>query len=470
MRNNYPFQFILFVFVFALFAKAEQRPNFVFIFADDFGYGDLASYGHPYVKSPNIDKLASQGRRFTQAYAAGATCNPSRTGIMTGISNARFEKRTDDFDFGDKITVTELLKKSGYATGHFGKWHIGMDRSNGVYGIDVNDSGGIPVRDSPKGRDTPIFDAAIDFIKQHKDKPFYVNIWGFTTHSPVISAQNYLDEFKDLKVDKSLFSNYMQPVFEDSVLIGGNLDENMRHYLGNVYAFDQNVKSVMDVLDELGLAENTIVVFSSDQGPQRPNGIGMDAAGPKSRNKIRKSRDGEIKKRKIVEKNMLGDTGPFKGNKGTCYDGGVRIPFIIRWPGKVKANYIDQENVISGLDWLPSVCRLVGIEKMPENIDGEDVSKVWLGDNYKREKPLFWQNNPGLGMRKGKWKYYLVLDKKRKIVGEELYDILNDPAEDENLSAQNPEIAKKLKQRLLAWKATLPKKVAKTGKYRHKYE
>ena len=437
------------------------RPNFVFMFADDFGVGDLACYGHPYAKTPTIDHLASQGTRYTQAYAAGQTCNPSRTGLMTGRSNARFEKATQDFDFGDRVTVTELLNKSGYATGHFGKWHIGMDRSNGVYGIDENDSGGRPDRFSPEGRDTPIYEKAIDFIRRHKDEPFYVNIHGFTTHSPVASAPNFLAEFSDVKVDRADFSDYMQPIFDDSIELGGDLDLAMRHYLGNVYAMDRNVKSVLDVLDELGLAENTVVVFSSDQGPQRPYGIGIIATGPKAKKDRAKEH----------AQNMLGDTGVFRGNKGTVYEGGLRVPFIIRWPGNVKAGVVDTKNVIGGIDWLPSICALAGADGVPDDLDGEDVSDIWLGATRERTKPLLWNSggNPGTAIRDGKWKYY-VIEKKGKETGKQaLYDILKDPAETKNLALKYPEVAAGLKKKVLAWKAELPKSVEKTGKYKHQY-
>lgn len=439
----------------------QGRPNFVFMFADDFGYGDLACYGHPYAKTPHIDRLASQGTRYEQAYAAGQTCNPSRTGLMTSWMPARFPKRTDDFDFGDRVTVTELLKKNGYATGHFGKWHIGMDRSNGVYGIDENHSGGIPDRFSPNGRDTPIYEKAIDFIRRHKDEPFYVNIWGFTTHSPVASAPNYLAEFNDVKVNRDDFGPYMQSIFDDSIELGGDLDLSMRHYLGNVYAMDLNVKSVLDVLDELGLAENTVVVFSSDQGPARPYGIGIHATGPKA------------KKKNVKEhmENMLGDAGVFRGNKGTVYDGGLRVPFIIRWPGKVKANVVDTENVIGGIDWLPSICKLAGVTDIPDDLDGEDVSDIWLGANRKRTKPLVWNSggNPGTAIRDGKWKCY-VIEKRGKETGKlELYDILEDPAETKNLALKYPEVAERLSTKIRAWKAELPKTVERTGEYRHQY-
>jgi N-acetylgalactosamine-6-sulfatase len=430
----------------------EKQPNIVFIFADDMGYRDLACYGHPYAKTPAIDRLASEGTRFTQAYAAGQTCCPSRTGIMTGIGFYRFAKHTGDFGFGDRVTVTELLNKNGYTTGHFGKWHIGQDRSNGVYGFDENKTGGPPDVDSPEGRDTPIFDAAIDFIKRHKDEPFYVNIWGFTTHHPVVSAPSLLSEFSDVTVDRNDFSDYMQPVFDDSNELGGNLDMSMRHYLANVYAIDRNVKSVMDVLDELGLSENTIVVFSSDQGPQRPRGIGINATGTDAKKKYKK-----------YDENMLGDAGEFRGNKGTVWEGGLRVPFIIRWPGQVKAGVVDKENVIGGIDWLPTICSLAGVSELPDDLDGEDVSDIWLGTTRKRQKPLFWNGEPGPTIRDGKWKYYISKN------GEKLYDILIDPAEAENLIEKYPKVAAKLKKKVLAWKAELPKEFIRTFEYRHQY-
>ncbi len=449
--------------------KATDRPNFVFMFADDLGYGDLACYGHPYAKTPTLDKLAKEGTRYTQAYAAGATCAPSRTGIMTGRTWTRFAKRPDDFDFGDRVTVTELLKKSGYATGHFGKWHIGMDRSDGVYGIDENKSGGKPDIDSPKGRDAHIFDAAIDFIKKNKDKPFYVNIWGFTTHHPVVSAPNFLEKFKDVKVDRKDFAGYMQPVFDDSNELGGDVDLAMRHYLGNVYAFDQNVKSVLDVLDKLGLTENTIVVFSSDQGPPRPYGIGDIATGPKAKAKVRKTRDGRIRRTSPYSQNMLGDTGVFRGNKGTLREGGLRIPFIIRWPGHVKAGVVDNENVIAGVDWLSSICSLAGVTDVPNDLDGEDVSDIWLGATRKRKEPLLWMGHLGPAIRDGKWKYYLSMNRENKIAGEELYDILEDPGEMKNLAKIYSEVAVALKKKVLEFKSELPEHVESTGKYKHQY-
>ena len=481
-RKPLPVLWMVLIALLQLTVSAEvQRPNFVFMFADDFGYGDLACYGHPYVKSPNIDRMASQGIRFEQAYAAGRACNPSRTGLMTSWSNARFPKRTDDFDFQGRETVTSLLKKSGYATGHFGKWHIGIDRSNGVYGIDENDSGGRPDRLSPKGRDTPIYEKAIDFIRRHKDEPFYVNIWGFTTHAPVASAPNFLEVFKDVKVNRADFSEYMQPVFDDSTTIWDDLDLNMRHYLGNVYALDLNVKMVMDALDELELADNTVLVFSSDQGPARPLGKCLDVYDPdlfapkvwKHMEKLSlKDRSGTAfeKRKKKHFQNMLGNTGPFRGYKGSSQEGGLRVPFIVRWPGKVKANFVDTENVIGLIDWLPTICSLAGVKNIPNDLDGEDVSDMWLGLTRKRTKPLLWgPREPGLTIREDQWKYYLLFDEQKQYYGEALYDVVSDPGEKSNLAESHPEIASKLKAKLMEFYEELPKKIIKTGNYKHQY-
>lgn len=158
-----------------------QRPNFVFLFADDLGWGDLACYGHPYAKTPALDQLASKGTRFTQAYVGGQTCNPSRTAIMTGLFPPRFVKQTNWNGFGERVTAIGLLNQAGYVTGHFGKWHMGPQIGNeqtvsGVYGVEQYDRCGpreIYKQIVPEGRDAPIYDRAIEFIRENKDRPFY---------------------------------------------------------------------------------------------------------------------------------------------------------------------------------------------------------------------------------------------------------------------------------------------------------
>ena len=425
-------------------AGSERPPNIVFMFADDLGYGDLGCYGHPYARTPAIDQLAKEGTRFTQFYVTGVTCNPSRTGLMTGLFPARFPKYAADFGFGDRTTITELLKKRGYRTGHFGKWHIGPDDSDGTYGIDTVETIG-KARDATSGktgRDDDLYSAAIDFIRDNKEGPFYVNIWGHATHFPVNTADGLVAEFKNVNVDRKDFSPTMQHKFDECLKIGGDLDESMRQYLGDVYQIDSNVGRVLKTLDELGLRENTIVVFSSDHGPA-PVVLG---------------KQGTTK----YSNNMLGYAGEFRGGKHEQYEGGTRVPFIIRWPDKVSAGRVDTQSVCSFIDWMPTLCAIAGVDELPKVIDGEDISDIWFGSDHERTKPLFWKTSaPGStpGMREGKWKLHLT----RKQRGDpELYDLSIDPSESNNVAGQNPDVVKALSRKIKAWGATLPREYSKT--------
>ncbi|MCR9207996.1 MAG: sulfatase-like hydrolase/transferase [bacterium] len=422
-------------------ATDQRPPNIVFMFADDLGYGDLGCYGHPYAQTPVIDQLAKEGARFTQFYVTGVTCNPSRTGLMTGLFPARFPKYAADFGFGDRVTITELLKKRGYKTGHFGKWHIGPVDSDGTYGIDEVQTIG-KSRDRSAGRDDDLYSAAIDFIRDNKDDPFYVNVWGHATHFPVNTAQGLAAEFNDISVDRKDFSPTMQHKFDECLKIGGDLDESMRQYLGDVYQLDLNVGRVVKALDELGLRGNTIVVFSSDHGPA-PVVTGKKGT-------------------RQFSNNMLGYAGEFRGGKHEQYEGGTRVPFIIRWPGKVQAGRVDTTSVCSLIDWLPTLCSLAGVDELPNPIDGEDISDIWFGTDRERLKPLFWKTSSTgstPAMRDGKWKLHLP----RKQRGEpELYDLSIDPSESNNIAAQHPDVVKSLSKKIKTWAASLPIDYAKT--------
>ena len=422
-----------------LLAADESLPNIVFIFADDLGFADLGSYGHPYAQTPALDKLAEQGTRFTQMYVTGVTCCPSRTGLMTGIHPARYPRYMADFGFGDRTTITELLNQNGYRTGHFGKWHIGPKETeiDGMYGIDdVQVIGG--VKQDPRGRDTKLFTAAIDFMTENADRPFYVNIWGHATHFPVNTHPDLVDEFAKLKVKRGDFSATMQPKFDECEQIGGELDEAMKQYLGDVYSVDLNVARVMAALDELGLSENTIVVFSSDHGPA-PVILG----GKKS------SRE--------FSQNMLGYAGIFRGGKHEQLEGGVRVPFIVRWPGRVPAGRVNEDSVMSFMDWMPTLAAMVGIEEIPVQLDGEDVSDIWMGETRSRRKPQYWRpSSPqaGASMREGNWK--LHLKRKHGDAPVELYDLVHDPMESRNLAESEPKIAAAMTQKLRTWVGELP--------------
>ncbi|MBT3190979.1 MAG: sulfatase-like hydrolase/transferase [Verrucomicrobia bacterium] len=438
-------------------ARAEERPpNVVFLFADDLGYGDLACYGHPYAKTPALDKLATEGTRFTQSYAGGQTCSPSRTAIMTGRTWWRFSKSIGWNGFGERVTVTELLNNAGYATGHFGKWHIGPQpyggqRLSGVYGIDEYDRCGptdIYKQIIPEGRDAPIYDRAIEFIKENKDRPFYVNVWGFSTHAPVFAHPDHLAEFEGLEVDEDEFSEHMQIKFRNCEKYNGDINRAMQNYLADLYALDLSVKKILDAIDEMGLSDNTIVVFASDQGPAD----------------IKINDDVYNKPMEFKEhtKNMIGCAGPFRGGKHKLFEGGLRVPFIVRWPGKVKANTVDSESVFCGVDWLPTICKLAGVEA-PTDIDGEDVSDMWLGAKKRaRRKSLIWSGYPGPSIRERKWRYY------KGKYGELLYDISKDPGETDNLIKQYPEVADRLRKKVAAWLKELPKLEPKPKKKKKK--
>ncbi len=423
-------------------AFPEEKPNIVLFFCDDLGYADLGCYGHPYAKTPAIDKLAEEGTRFTQYYVTGVTCNPSRTGLMTGLFPARFQRYSADYGFGDRVTITELLKKHGYRTGHFGKWHIGPSSMAvpGTYGLDTVTILG-KSKDESAGRDDDLVDAAIAFMKKNADKPFYVNVWGHSTHFPVNPPPALAATFNELKVDRKDFSETMQKKFDECLKIGGDLDDSMRQYLGDVSSIDRNVDRILKAIDELGLRKNTIVVFSSDQGPAP---VILASKGARK-----------------YSNNMLGYAGEFRGGKHTLFEGGTRIPCIIRWPGHVKANHVDTTNVLSFIDWMPTLCAIAGIKELPERLDGEDVSDIWLGSNRKRTKPLFWRAssvNSNPVMREGNWKLHLDL---RKEQGTELYDLSTDSGEKKNVAKEHPEVVAEMKSILEAWVGELPKSYEK---------
>ena len=192
---------------------AAGRPNIIFILADDTGCGDFGCYGHPYARTPNIDSLARDGTRFTQFYATGVTCCPARTGLMTSRWPASYATYPANGGFGDRVTVTELLHKAGYATGHFGKWHIGPEEKAGIYGFDAVrsvDEAGRKMIETTRGRDARIYDEAIRFIEQHKDGPFYVNVWSHISHHKIAPPASYVEKFKDVVVDESKFAAPMR--------------------------------------------------------------------------------------------------------------------------------------------------------------------------------------------------------------------------------------------------------------------
>ena len=426
-------------------ARKRDKPNFVFIFADDLGWGDLGCYGNQQIKTPTLDELAKNGVLFTQFYVNGSVCSPSRAAIMTSQFPARlgihghFASHQQNKARGmpnwldPKVhTVTRLLKNAGYVTGHFGKWHLGSGAgapTPGEYGIDEHctiNSNGLQLT----GQDDPYFrakstaqivDKTIQFIEKNRDKPFYVNVWTLLPHATLHPTEEQ-----------------MQP-YQRFAPAGVPYEGVKQIYYASVTDLDTQIGRLIKRIDELGLADNTIIAFSSDNGPE------------------------DLDIRNAVHSG-IGSTGPFRGRKRSIYEGGIREPFIVRWTNHVPAGEVDDTTVIAGVDWLPTVCSLAGVQPPSDlNPDGEDMSQAILGKPTQRTKPLMWEwrfrifghvvhKSPILAIRDGNWKLLMNPDRSRI----ELYDIPNDPTELDNVVGQHPEIVKKLSEKVLAWQATLP--------------
>jgi N-acetylgalactosamine-6-sulfatase len=315
---------------------------------------------------------------------------------------------------------------------------MGPDDEDGTYGIDEIEVIGSTKTD-PGGRDAGLFEAAMNFIEANKAGPFYVNVWGHITHYPVDPVSSLAERFKHVVVKRGDFGAPMQGQFDTCERIGGDLNEAMRNYLGDVYSLDLQVGRLLTKVDELGLRDNTVVVFSSDQGPAPVLTKGKATDPALEHNPSR---------------NMLGYAGGLRGGKHTQWEGGVRSPFIIRWPGQVPAGKVNRSSIFSGMDWLPTVCAVAGVPLPSANLlEGEDVSDIWLGADRSRAKPLFWKTSSvgaRISMLSGDWK--LHIDRR----GTELYDLTTDPQESRNVRTLHPEVAEALKKQADQWNATLP--------------
>jgi N-acetylgalactosamine-6-sulfatase len=419
--------------------QAKSPPNIVFLLADDLGYGDLGCYGHPYAKTPAIDQLAREGMMFRSAYVAGPTCEVSRCGFMTGLFPARFAGSTRQLGFGASLTVTEVLKQKGYQTGLFGKWDMGEEKTQGTYGIEEIHV--IPSElGDPKGKDFRVTEAAIDFIKRNREGPFYMNVWFHTPHHPVAPHATFVSRFENMSLDRPDFPN---PHYQARLDAYENLSEDpttvLREYLGDVSQLDDQVEKILSTIRELGIEEETVVLFASDNGPARP----VDQ--PRSRS------DG---KKNPSRQNGLGSAGPLRGGKHGIYEGGIRVPWIVRWPGRIASGKIMDREVIAGVDLLPTLCSIAGVDIDTSGLDGEDVSDIWFGKERSRRKDLFWisgsPGSPRAVLRRGDWKLCIMQNG-----AQELYDLANDPGESRNVAADHPGILLEMGDAIDRWIGTL---------------
>jgi N-acetylgalactosamine-6-sulfatase len=421
---------------------SAEKPNIVFILADDMGWGDLSCYGNPRMKTPNLDRLAAEGTLFTQFYVNGSVRSPTRSAFMTGMFPARNkmhghlateamnqQRAMPNFLDPARPTVARALQQAGYRTSHVGKWHLG--RWTGAplpdaYGFDhhhsvaSNDSRYEEMAAGFRAKSSAwIVDKTMDFVKSGQG-PFYAQMWMLLPHAPLAPTPEQLAPFQNQQPGPHVPWPGAPQVYNASLR---NLDEELGRFFG--------------FLEKENLAKNTIVVFSSDNGPE----------------------DSHINNASHA---AFGSPGPFRGRKRSLYEGGVRVPGIVRWPGQVPAGRVESKAVASAVDFFPTMAKIAG-GKGPADGDGEDIGDVLRGASRARTKPLYWEwrynvagyaynRSPILSMREGDYKLLMNPDRSRV----ELYEIPRDPMEVQNVAAAEPARVKAMSEKVLAWQKTLP--------------
>lgn len=449
-------------------ADPAPRPNILFFYADDLGYGDLACFGSPVAQSPRLDRLARQGTRFTQFYVSHCVCSPTRASAITGhfpsrhgihghlaFFTANRRRHMPDWLDVSAPSLPRALQQAGYRTAMIGKWHLGggsgrtyksadILQQNRVsaeeaaqrpivinhpdappvaqYGFDHvrTTFGNSPTWKHAKPWPEPheiypyaseewstwssraIAEETIGFlqehVREHRERPFYANVWFKDVHTILLPTDEMRQPFQ-------------------------HLDEKPQVHYAMVRYMDQQIGRVLDVLERLGLSDNTLVVFSSDNGAGKGRG---------------------------------GSNGPLRGWKHSLYEGGIRVPLIVRWPGQVPEGRVDEQSVLNICDLVPTFARLAGAS-MPAGYesDGEDIRAALTGGDFERNKPQFWHypgHEPSLAARIGDWK--LLTDKEGR--SRELYHLGKDVAETSNLAAERPELVESLEASLRAWHRQLP--------------
>lgn len=434
----------------ATLCAAESKTNIIFIFADDWGWGDLSCHGHPYVKTPNIDRLAEEGTDFHRFTVASGVCSPSRTAVMTGHFPARYNidghfawvpsnARRNMPDWLDPAVplLPRLLQQNGYATAHFGKWHLANNMIPdsplpSEYGYDEYGAFNCAGEQMPVHEDAR---NAIAFIERshRRNKPFFINLWLHEPHTPFHTVPKYRWRFRELEEPDNIYASVLSHA-------------------------DDRVGEVLDTLDRLALTENTLVIFSSDNGPAR-------AAGPTELALMHDTATGAGYGIGAAR----GITGGRKGYKAALFEGGIGVPFIARWPGRIAAGRIDDTSLLSAVDLLPTFCEIAGV-KLPDSYTPDGISQVAaLTDQGTirrtfREQPLFWKMAarwPNKA-RPYHWVSYAVVHQNWKLLTSddagyvELYDIAEDPFEENDIKETQPLIVQTLLTKLAGWKETLP--------------
>jgi arylsulfatase A-like enzyme len=440
-------------------AGPARQPNIVFILADDLGWTDVGCTGSKYYETPNVDKLAAAGMKFTSYYNC-QNCAPTRAALMSG----QYPPRTGIFTVGtlargdaarrkmevpenntnlplDRVTIAQALKDAGYATALFGKWHLGQ---NGQYhpgkrGFDeaiVSMGKHFDFATNPKVEYPPgtyladfLTDHAVNFIEKNKDRPFFLYVPHFAVHAPLEAKKDLIEKYRK-----------KQPV-------GGHKDPV---YAAMIDSVDQSVGRIVAKLDELKLSEHTVVIFMSDNG-----GVGgYAAAGVKAKEHT--------------------DNAPLRGGKGMLYEGGVRVPFIVKWPGVVKPGTVCDQPTMH-IDIYPTFLEVAGAKAPPKQpLDGESLVPLWKDASAKLKREALythfpgylegnndWRTTPVGTIRAGDYKLLEFFEDGRL----ELYNLKDDLGEKHNLADKLPDKVKELHAKLQAWRkemnAPMPKLKAK---------
>lgn len=421
----------------------SQPPNVVFILADDLGYGDLACYGHPTVKTPNIDRLAQDGMLFTDFYSPSPLCSPARAGFLTGRTPFRTGIRSwipedqDIYLHKEEVTLGSLLKSNGYQTLLGGKWHLngglnnqkhpqpedhGFDHWLAAHGFalphhkNINNyyRNGRALGELEGYAGQLATDEALTWLdNRDPEKPFFLYMAYLEIHSEIASPDTF----------NTMYSQFTKgPIDLDSLV-----DRGPGEYYANISHLDHQVGQLMHKLEQLDLVENTIVIFTSDNGPVTTQW------------------------RYWWEVNLYGSTSGLRGRKADLFEGGIKVPCIIRYPGKVVPGSVS-DVPLNGYDLLPTICSLTGIDTPADRVlDGMDFSPIFNNKTLEREQPLFWGfetrtfDDPegySYAVRDGDWKLITNKTLEKTL----LYNLKTDPYEVKDQSRAHPELVLHLKE------------------------
>lgn len=422
----------------------NNKPNIIYILADDLGYGDLSCYGQTHFSTPNIDRLASEGIRFSQHYAGSAVSAPSRcclmTGVHTGHATIRENRSTNTnvrIDLSDEdITIAQILQAQGYTTGIFGKWGLGQEKSKAtpckkgfdrfVGFIDQRDAHNhyppflhynenrVDIPENQNGQcgiyaNDVFTQEAKQFISENKDKPFFIYIPYTIPHAELRVPEDDMEHFRNRYLPETPFVPGAKSTYRAQ-------EQPRAAFAAMITRMDRHIGEIMDLIAQLGLDEQTIIMFSSDNGPHKEGG---------------------------ADPYYFNSNGSQRGIKRDLYEGGIRVPFIVRWKGTIAPGS-ESPHICTFWDFMPTLCELTGTP-IPEKIDGISYLPTLLGqtDKQQQHEVLYWEY-PRIGytlqaVRIGDFKAVRT-DTGKPI---EIYNIKKDPKEQNDLSAQYPELVKR---------------------------